>query len=144
MRGAFSLEHHAVSQNSEDDVLEGNIGRHAGVGDSALEAEGFEVAVESGDFLAVSAQKIIADGEVERFVRFDFEQAEVADMGGRQFGWVEDLDRVDFKLAVTQETQRFFVAGWIEKIAEHKNQAAPFHALRERTHTRPSLPSELD
>ena len=139
MRGAFSLKHHAVAQDSEDDVLEGDIGRHAGVGDGALEAEVFQAAVEPGDFVAVTADEIFADSEIERLVSFRFEQREVADVGGRKFGWVEDLDRVDFKLAVTQETQRFFVAGWIKKIAEHEDEAASFHALRERSHTRQQL-----
>ena len=139
MRGAFSLEHHAVSQDSEDDVLEGNIGRHTGVGDRTLEAEVFQAAVERGNFVAVTADEIFADSEIERSGRLGFEQCEVADVGGRKFGWVEDLDRVDFKLAVTQETQRFFVAGWIKKIAEHEDKASSFHALRERTHTRQQL-----
>lgn len=66
-------------------------------------------------------------GDFDAFASLDFLQPQIAREHGIQLRRIGDLHGVNVELMVPQQCQRLVVAVWIEEIAEHKNESAPFH-----------------
>jgi ACR3 family arsenite transporter len=108
--GVSLFEHHSVTQDAEDQILEGHRRAGLGVANTAAQAKGFEIAKESGHLFAILGHQTFRGGDFIDFACLAFGESQIAGNAWIQFDRVQHLDDVNVELGMPQQRKGFFAA----------------------------------